>query len=105
FRNPQDRREADVVLLGDSMIYGHGVEEASTVRHHLENLLRRPVANLGIQGAGIHEEYQALKRFGLALEPKYVFLFFLVNDINDALSSLSAEDMQRFLNLPVDDDS
>src|SRR2546430_4217354 len=27
FRNPEDRKSADVVLLGDSMVYGHGLEE------------------------------------------------------------------------------
>jgi hypothetical protein len=103
FRNPQDRRKADIVLLGDSMIYGHGLEETSTVRHHLERMLRRPVANLGIQGAGIHQEYQVLKRYGMALKPSYVFLFFLVNDINDIVFSLSEQEMQRFLDLPVED--
>ena len=50
FRNPQDRGQARVVLLGDSMIYGHGVNEQHTVRHHLEALTRQPVSNLGIQG-------------------------------------------------------
>jgi hypothetical protein len=103
FRNPVDRTAADVVLLGDSMIYGHGVEETSTVRHHLEQVLGRPVANLGMQGAGIHQEYQVLKRFGLPLTPRYVFHFFLVNDIFDLTVALSDQDMERFLALPVED--
>ncbi|MGH7898814.1 MAG: hypothetical protein ACREQQ_12740 [Candidatus Binatia bacterium] len=103
FRNPVDRYEADVLLLGDSMIYGHGVEERSTVRHHLEKLLRKPVANLGVQGAGIHQEYQILNRFGMRLKPRYVFVFFLVNDINDILFSLTDQEIQRFLDLPIED--
>ena len=92
-----------MVLLGDSMIYGHGVEETSTVRHHLEQALGRPVANLGMQAAGIHQEYQVLKRFGVPLAPRYVFLFFLVNDIFDLTVALTDQDMERFLALPVED--
>lgn len=103
FRNPQDRTSADVILLGDSMIYGHGLDEPSTVRHHLERILDRPVANLGIQGAGIHHEYQILKRFGLALHPKFIFLFFLVNDIDDVMFNLTDDEMERFLRIPVQD--
>ena len=103
FRNPEDRRSADVVLLGDSMVYGHGLEEQSTIRHHLEALLGRNVANLGIQGAGIHEEYQVLKRFGVALEPRFVFLFFLVNDIDDLVMLHTDDEMRRFLATAVDD--
>ena len=69
FRNPQERDRADVVLLGDSMIYGHGVEETSTVRHHLETLINRPVVNLGISGTSIHVQYEVLKQYGPSLEP------------------------------------
>jgi hypothetical protein len=103
FRNPTNRSSAYVVLLGDSMIYGHGVEETSTIRHHLENILQKPVANLGIQGSSIHQEYQVLKRFGVGLNPHFVFLFFLVNDIRDLVNQMSDEEMQRFLSFPVDD--
>jgi hypothetical protein len=103
FRNPVDRTAADVVLLGDSMVYGHGVEETSTVRHYLEQALGRPVANLGMQAAGIHQEYQVLKRFGVPLAPSHVFLFFLVNDIFDLTAALTDRDMERLLALPVED--
>ena len=103
FRNPVDRDSADVVLLGDSMVYGHGLEEGSTIRHSLEDILGRPVANLGIQGAGIHEEYQILRRFGVALEPRVVFVFFLVNDVDDLVLLHGDDEMRRFLATAVDD--
>ena len=32
FRNPVETLTASVVLLGDSIVYGHGVEEVSTIR-------------------------------------------------------------------------
>jgi lysophospholipase L1-like esterase len=97
FRNPADRSHADVVLLGDSMLYGHGLEEAHTVRHELEEIIGRPVSNLGIQGGSVYQEYQILKRFALKLEPKFIFLFFLANDIHDLTVYLSDEKMRQFM--------
>jgi hypothetical protein len=101
FRNPEDRSRADVVLIGDSMIYGHGVEEEDTVRNRLEDLLGTPVSNLGMQGAAAHSEYQIVKRHAVELEPRYLFVFFLNNDIEDLLL-LSEEEMMRFVSAPPD---
>jgi hypothetical protein len=105
FRNPIDRTSAYVILLGDSMIYGHGLEETSTVRHHLETILKKPVANLAAQGHSIHQEYQVLKTFGLRLKPAYVFLFFLANDISDLTVYLTDDEMRRLLTIPIADHS
>jgi hypothetical protein len=102
FRNPADRSAATVVLLGDSMIYGHGVDEPSTVRHHLEALLGEPVVNLGMQGSSIYQEYEILKAIGLGLHPRYAFAFFLGNDIDD-LGLLSVDEIEAFLRTPVHD--
>lgn len=102
FRNPTDRESGEVVLLGDSMIYGHGVNETSTVRRHLENIINRPVINLGRQGDCIHQEYQVLKTFGVQLKPEYVFLFFLVNDISDLVIYFTDEEFVRFMGIPVE---
>ncbi len=103
FRNPATLTQADVVLLGDSMIYGHGVEEPQTVASHLRADTGRSVANLGQQGIGIHEEYQFLMRYGRPLKPRWVFLFLLNNDLDDTTVRLSAEDQQRAVDLPDDD--
>jgi hypothetical protein len=103
FRNPVERATASVVLLGDSMVYGHGLEETSTVRHHLEALLGQPVANLGIQGNAIHQEYQVLKTYGLRLRPRYVFLFFLANDVDDLGAALTDSELIAFLKTSVTD--
>jgi hypothetical protein len=103
FRNPGDRRTAHVVLLGDSMVYGHGLEEEATVRHQLEAILRRPVANWGLQGGSIHQAYQLLKHFGPVVRPRFAFAFFLANDVTDLLAYLSERDMTRFLEIPVED--
>jgi lysophospholipase L1-like esterase len=99
FRNPVERSRVDVALVGDSMVYGHGLEERDTIRHQLEDRLGRPVANLGIQGASAHDEYQIVKNYAIAMDPKYLFLFFLSNDIEDLLL-LSEEVTMRFVSAP-----
>ena len=102
FRNPVEPLTASIVLLGDSIVYGHGVEEVSTIRHHLESFLGYSVANLGIQGSSIHNEYQVLRTFGLGLRPRYVFLFFLANDIDD-LGRLGEAVQAAFLDTAISD--
>jgi lysophospholipase L1-like esterase len=100
FRNPSDRTHVDVVLVGDSMVYGHGLAEADTIRHRLEDELGRPVANLGLQGASTHQEYQIVKHYAVALEPRYVFVCFLYNDISDLTGYLTDDEMRRFVQAP-----
>lgn len=97
FRNPINRRRADIVLLGDSMIYGHGVDEPQTVRHELESIVGLPVYNMGMQGASAHQEYQIMNKYVLRLEPKHVFLFFLTNDIRDLTVHLTDDQMRQFV--------
>jgi hypothetical protein len=100
FRNSMELMQADIVLLGDSMIYGHGVEETQTVASHLRTLTKRSVANLGQQANGMHEEYQFLLHPGRSLKPKWVFLFLLNNDITDTVQALSTLEQERFLEIP-----
>jgi|HubBroStandDraft_6_1064221.scaffolds.fasta_scaffold720385_2 hypothetical protein len=83
FRNPTDRKQVDIALIGDSMIYGHGLDESETVCSHLERILGRPVANLSEQGGAMDYEYEILKDDAVLLHPFYVFIFFLNNDISD----------------------
>ena len=100
FRNPMELTQADIVLLGDSMIYGHGVEETQTVASHLRRLTKRSVANLGQQANGMHEEYQFLLHPGRSLKPKWVFLFVLNNDLTDTVRALTTREQKRFLEIP-----
>jgi len=45
----------DIVLLGDSMVYGHGVYADGTSSHYLKNITGKVVANLGVQADYIHQ--------------------------------------------------
>ena len=101
FRNDIEYTSANIVLIGDSMIYGHGVESDFTVASNLEQLTGRKVYNMGKQGASIHEEFQFLLRDALPLKPDWVFVFFLNNDLNDLTVKLSAEEQINFINSAI----
>ena len=74
-RSNRDIKEADIVLLGDSMIYGHGINAESTLSYCLEKITGATVANLGVQADYPPYEYIRLKNLGLFLKPKVVLFF------------------------------
>ena len=58
FRNHEGRARADIVLLGDSHVYGHGLELEQTVGYFLERLSGHTTYNLGRQGdSSLQEAY------------------------------------------------
>src|SRR5207245_5469937 len=50
FRNASLHIPADVVLLGDSLVYGQGVDFEDTLGNRLEERSGLRVVNLGLQG-------------------------------------------------------
>lgn len=82
FRNPPGT-PTDVLLLGDSLIYGHGVEEVETVAHFLRSEHRVGAYNMGRQGAALYDEYVLLRTFLPELAPKAIVLFVFLNDFDD----------------------
>lgn len=73
-----------VILLGDSMVFGHGVRDDETMSFHLETLMAQghsqaEVINAGVKGYGIDQEYKLLQRL-LKLDPDYVVWFLYSND-------------------------
>jgi hypothetical protein len=78
---------ADVVLLGDSRVYGHGVETGETMDAQLERLTGLTVANAGHQGDYPPLELYRLKTLGLFFRPRVVFFFLNGNqDVTDFAS-------------------
>jgi hypothetical protein len=97
FRNEKVRIPADVVLLGDSLIYGHGVDVDQTVGHHLERLSGFRVVNLARQGdCAFQQAYLATEYVGV-FRPRYVVYFFFNNDITDLYGHLSDDAMREYL--------
>lgn len=82
FRNPPGT-PTEVLLLGDSLIYGHGVEEATTVAHFLRSEHGVGAYNMGRQGAALYDEYVLLRTFLPELAPKAIVLFVFLNDFDD----------------------
>jgi hypothetical protein len=81
----RELREADprprLAVLGDSFVYGEGVEEAERFTDALER--RQPawrVDNLGLPGFGLDLMLRALQEVGLPLRPRAVLLCVYTDD-------------------------
>jgi hypothetical protein len=85
FRNPSGRRVDGTLLLGDSLIYGHGVDEAESVAGHLEARYGVPVYNLSRQGDCLYQHYVLLRMHLEAFAPERVVLFVFQNDFDDLM--------------------
>ena len=96
YRGPRLDR-ADAVFLGDSMIYGHGVEAAQTVPARFEAVSGLASANLGQQGTCPVQALELLRRKGLKLRPRYVFLCAHPTDVLDAPGAYDAGELARFV--------
>jgi len=76
-----------IVMLGDSIIFGVGVDEDETLPHYLEQILQQredrvsyEVYNLGIVGYNTRQELATLEEVGLQLQPDLVILNICLND-------------------------
>ena len=87
---------ADVVFLGDSLVYGHGVEEEDTVPARFARWSGLSSANLGMQGSSPVQGLELLRRIGLGLRPRYVILCLHPTDVTDALPLFEASELTRF---------
>ena len=101
FRNRGPITPADVLLVGDSLIYGHGVEYEHTVGHLLHQITGLRVANLGRQGDCAYQEAYLLTAFLPEIRAPYVFYHFTENDISDLSVYLTDDQMRAFVATPV----
>jgi len=83
FRNPPDLPDRSLVLLGDSMIYGHGVEEEDTVAHFLRADHARGAYSGARQGDCLYQEYLVARRLLQSLRPKTLVVTTFLNDFAD----------------------
>jgi hypothetical protein len=91
---------ADAVLLGDSMVYGHGVEEHDTVPAQLSRLSGLTVANLGQPGIGLVQALALFRAKGLPLRPRRVFVCVHYNDAQDTLDAYPPSSLEAFVRRP-----
>jgi hypothetical protein len=95
-----DLVRADAVVLGDSMIYGHGVETDQTVPARLSALTGRPVANLGEAATALVQASMLLREKGLPLRPRLVFVCSHPNDLDDNRELYQDDELRRFVSDP-----
>jgi lysophospholipase L1-like esterase len=98
FRGPEPRAqrgaELRVVVLGDSITFGHKLAHEDTYPARLEPLLEARLArevdvfNLGVGGYDTCQEVAFLESVGLALDPDVVVVGFCVNDLGVVTMSL-----------------
>lgn len=98
--NHSVRKPADiarVLVIGDSVTEGSGVEQDQIFTHYVQNFLgsRYEVINLGMSGLNTPQEVHLLEMEGLKYEPDVVVLNFVLNDC-DFYSELRAA--ERFQN-------
>lgn len=101
FRNPPAAPHG-VLLAGDSLIYGHGVEEEETVAHFLRAEHAVGAYNMGRQGACLLDEYVFLRTFANELEPTDIVLFVFLNDFHDLEVYRSGDEIARAPELTYD---
>jgi hypothetical protein len=102
FRNRPLHVPADVVLLGDSVVYGHGVDFEHTLGHYLEGQSRLRTVNLGQQGNCAFQEAYVLTEYLPVFRPRFVVHVFTPNDIDDLYVFLTDAAMNAFIAEPVE---
>jgi hypothetical protein len=88
---------ADAVFLGDSMIYGHGLETDETVSSRFASRTGTKVANLGQQGTCLVQMWMRFRQLRSQLQPRYVFVCSHFNDVDDACSWYPVEELHQYL--------
>jgi hypothetical protein len=96
YRGPAMAR-AVAVFLGDSMVYGHGVETSQTVAAEFTRQTGRPAANLGVQGYCVVQSLALLRQRGLALSPRWIAVSSHPTDVPDVLHWYERPEVERFL--------
>ncbi len=94
FRNRGHNAEkSDVLLIGDSFIYGHGVEINQTVTEYLRNNHGIYAYNMGRSSDCLYQSYVLLRTYYDLFKPKKVIIFPFFNDIDDLLALRSEKQL------------
>ena len=103
FRNHEGTIRANIILLGDSNTYGHGLEMEQTVGYSLERLTGHTVYNLARQGDSSLQQAYLLTEQISRLQPRVVLYLFCENDIRDLYAYRTDSELQEFIETPVND--
>ncbi|MDP6057689.1 MAG: hypothetical protein QGH33_02300 [Pirellulaceae bacterium] len=96
FRNHVDRENADVYVVGDSIVVAGKLPFEQTVTSRLEQILGRPVMNLAKSASGPQEQREMFHSAGVPVRNRIVLhVLFEGNDLQD-----SAEYRYRIMGIP-----
>ena len=98
YARPKPEGVFRIVVMGDSVSFGYGVDETEAYPQVLEELLselapdsRIEVVNLGVGGYNAYNEAQLLEGVGRSYEPDLVLVQFCINDLNDPTVHFDAQ--------------
>lgn len=85
--------EFRILILGDSVVFGYGVEFEDSIPYRLEQILNEEASgtrryrtlNMGVPSYNTEQELTQLQQTGLALKPDLVVLVFVRNDIEEKM--------------------
>jgi hypothetical protein len=107
YLRPKPQNTFRVIVLGDSVAFGYGVEQATTFAKAMERELaystgekQVEVLNLGVSGYNPYTELELLKDVGLAYEPDLVLVQFCINDLNDPTLHFDVQTRLRLASIP-----
>lgn len=91
FRNPPGTPH-EILIFGDSFLYGHGIEEPQTAVAQLRNRYHWKVYNMARQGDSIWQEYILFRLWFDELKPKHIIICPFGNDFWDIEGPRTKED-------------
>lgn len=93
FRDDGVSRPVFGVFLGDSFVWGYGVNISDAVSEKFEQLTGQDSVNLGMTSfTGPTQYARALEKYGKVFKPRYAFVgFFVGNDFEDDVNFLEWE--------------
>ncbi len=107
-RLPQAAKTGEKVLfLGDSFVFGHGVDGEQALPHQLETLSqgRLSVVNAGVPGYDTRREVKMLEQIGYRLSADTILVGFVLNDVlsnsGEFWFSPTATGILRYLPFPA----
>lgn len=106
FTRQRTERQKLIAILGDSIAFGQGVPQDQTFPAVLNKMLNSSrkeadyiVWNLGVPGYNTEQEKEVLRSFVLPKKPDWVFLAYVINDVEpvnrEALKLLAGEKLDN----------
>ena len=104
FRGDEFDTDSDIVILGDSLVWGYGVNEPDMFANILVKKTNKKIINLGLPGYSTDQEYLFYEKLIDKFNFKQVFLFVCENDFEDIANSRIPENYSKPLFIQKDND-